>query len=273
MRVTRISHSTLLNSMAPALLEVFLLMSNSYIQFHKAMHFKDYVTAASILETLSPTHAKELGANVKVVDESVWQPWLKMRMMEACYHKFVHNADKTLFLDGHLLKTEELHLVEASQDPVSGIGMSKEQAVRALPDQARWDQNLFGEALMGTRKIILELLATDYTGEIGALKHLQNPDLQENQSSDKDGLTLLIQDLCQSFPDKGADIGTEHKLRQHVSQRSFQMLMVGVRIDDCIIIAALRSMGPLPADTELIEPIAIQAENVGLAAVNIDSAK
>lgn len=118
----------------------------------KAIHFKDYNTAAKIMKSESPKQQKAYGRRVANYDEKEWEKVRESVMYEAIYAKFRQNPS----LSKKLLQTRGTTIAEASPyDRVWGIGLSETDPKANNP--ALWrGQNLLGQCLMTVRDRIMK---------------------------------------------------------------------------------------------------------------------
>jgi ribA/ribD-fused uncharacterized protein len=130
------------------------------MMYHKALLFNDTVIAAEILESAEdPKKVKALGRKVKGFKQETWDAEKFGIVVQANREKF--GQDKTL--GAMLIGTKGRDLIEASPlDKIWGIGFTKDNATK---NQARWGQNLLGNALMQVRD---ELLAQNTSTLIDA---------------------------------------------------------------------------------------------------------
>ena len=126
--------------------------SEHLFMWKKAMYFKDYICADRILDTKTPTVAKNLGRLVKKYHEEQWVNYRGIAMTSAVYHKFSQNED----LKELLLNTGDYFLVEATKnDKVWGIGLDVDDPL--LYDDDNWKGlNLLGSCLMTVRTMLRE---------------------------------------------------------------------------------------------------------------------
>lgn len=123
--------------------------AEQYMMHHKALHFSDSTTAATIMKTTSPSDQKSLGKRVKGFKDKEWDKVKFEVVCEGCWRKYMCGEE---WLRERLLETGERELVEASPgDRVWGVGFREEEAeVR----RAECGMNLLGRALMTTRERI-----------------------------------------------------------------------------------------------------------------------
>lgn len=134
--------------------------SEAIFMFLKAMLFKDPETAQLIADKQDPSNVKRLGRQVKNFDQEIWDQEKEEIMYLACMMKFTRDPD----MMEHLLKTNDLELVEASPyDTIWGIGLRPDDP--KAPYEENWlGQNLLGKVLMRVRaEIVAEAIAQTET--------------------------------------------------------------------------------------------------------------
>ena len=121
------------------------------MMYHKALYFKDEVTAENILNTKSPDKQKKLGRTVAGFDPNAWNEVKLDVVIQGNRLKFTQNQDlKELLLD-----TGKRILAEASPyDRVWGIGLSENDPDSENQEQWR-GKNLLGKALMIVRSELI----------------------------------------------------------------------------------------------------------------------
>ena len=116
-------------------------------QFDKAMFFWDFASAEKILNTTSPSVAKQLGREVSQFDEEKWGAVREERMYHILKCKFGQDSA----LAEKLLNTGERVLGEASPyDTLWGIGWGEDDDRSMDPEKWR-GRNKLGELLMKLR--------------------------------------------------------------------------------------------------------------------------
>lgn len=121
--------------------------SEHYFMYHKAIKFKDFITAEKILRASTPRQAKVLGKSAEGYVDRVWKLHREEIMERALTLKFTQNEQ----LKERLCATKGKVLVEASPyDKVWGVGLSADNPRIYDPKQWR-GQNLLGKVLMKVR--------------------------------------------------------------------------------------------------------------------------
>lgn len=120
-----------------------------YYQYQKAVAFRQYSTADSILSAQSPGYQKMKGQMISKFNQSVWDKQKVSIMENALILKFLQNDDARQYL----IDTGGKHIAESVEDRVWGIGIKQRNAENNAPWRG---QNLLGKALMNIRDIILE---------------------------------------------------------------------------------------------------------------------
>ena len=132
--------------------------AEQYMMYHKALLFKDYVSAQQILKASHPQEQKELGRGVMNFDETLWSTHREAIVYQANKLKFMQNSA----LLKALLETTGTELVEASPDDcIWGIGWRASDPEAQDPSQWR-GLNLLGIALTRLRE---EIIAFSYSGD------------------------------------------------------------------------------------------------------------
>lgn len=118
----------------------------------KARLFNDSETLKEILESKTPSEAKDLGRLVEGFDLEVWNEHCFDIVVQGNLHKFTQNP----VLREHLMNTGSHILVEASPfDAIWGIGLAQDHPDADNP--GKWKgQNLLGMALMKVRAVLSE---------------------------------------------------------------------------------------------------------------------
>lgn len=131
--------------------------SEHWMMWQKAMVFRDWSTAARILEATSPGNAKKLGKQVKPYSSATWGEARVPLMKVGLRQKFVQNAR----LMNDLLSTGTAALAEAApNDRIWGLGIGKGDP--RLDDPLEWHgKNLLGITLMKVRSDLRALSAID----------------------------------------------------------------------------------------------------------------
>ncbi|KAI0185226.1 hypothetical protein EV127DRAFT_503299, partial [Xylaria flabelliformis] len=131
--------------------------AEQYMMYQKALLFKDkdpsnITLAGRIMEEKSQGMIRLMGRQVKGLDQNVWEENRERIVREGNLAKFVCSAP----MRWALLSTGNKILVEASpNDTVWGIGKSKDEAARHLPNaQFEFGLNLLGRQLMIVREAI-----------------------------------------------------------------------------------------------------------------------
>ena len=118
-----------------------------YMMYHKAMLFKDNVTAGKILASQDPLEQKRLGRVVQNFNGRIWDSRKEKIVEQGNFLKFSQNEN----LKQYLLKTGDLIIVEANKyDRIWGIGMFSDD--KNLMKTELWGENLLGKAIMKVRK-------------------------------------------------------------------------------------------------------------------------
>ena len=124
------------------------LSTEQYLQWHKAYVANQPAIMKKIMESKTPLQAKQLGDKLNLTKD-IWLPEAKAAIHNACKAKFTQNDSARAFL----LNTGNTQLIEASKDPVWGIGMSLHD--KNLTDRTKWTGgNLLGEVLTEIRKYL-----------------------------------------------------------------------------------------------------------------------
>ena len=131
--------------------KILFSCAEQYMMYHKALYFKDEVTAENILNTKSPDKQKKLGRTVVGFDPNAWNEVKLDVVIQGNRLKFTQNQDlKELLLD-----TGKRILAEASPyDRVWGIGLSENDPDSENQEQWR-GKNLLGKALMIVRSELI----------------------------------------------------------------------------------------------------------------------
>lgn len=123
--------------------------TEQYMMYQKAIHFKDYEIAETIINTpyTNPQIYKSLGRKVKNFDHTEWDAICKSYVYEGCLLKFSQNKR----LKAYLLSTGDKILVEASPfDEIWGIGIPLSN--RNWINVDKWQgKNYLGFVLMSVR--------------------------------------------------------------------------------------------------------------------------
>lgn len=115
------------------------------MMYHKAVLFKDAVTAQQILATQEPEEAKAAGRKVQGFSTEVWARHRDQIVYDGNLLKFASHSGLRSLLEG----TNNRPLVEASpEDSLWGIGFDAENASQ---NKASWGQNLCGKAIEKVR--------------------------------------------------------------------------------------------------------------------------
>ena len=124
--------------------------SEQYLMFKKAKHFNDEVTAAAILSSKDPVHAKQLGKKVSNFCSSDWNKVRDAHMLTALEQKFRQNDTLATFLKSTGMST----LVEANpKDQYWGAGVPLDHD--DIWDCNKWNgRNRLGELLQEIRQSI-----------------------------------------------------------------------------------------------------------------------
>lgn len=118
-----------------------------YMMYHKAVLFRDKITAERILNSSDPYEQKRLGRMVRNFVPSLWDKHKENIVFQGNYLKFTQNTD----LRAYLMSTGERIIVESNKhDPIWGIGMFSDD--RNLLRTELWGQNLLGKAIMKVRE-------------------------------------------------------------------------------------------------------------------------
>ena len=120
--------------------------SEQFIQYQKALLFKDNQTAGMILKSSTPLECKRLADNVVNCVEAEWNEKAKELCKEGIKAKFAQNPH----LSEVLLDTEDKVLVESGYDKVWGTGIPLHD-VRCLDSTAWGHQGILGELLSEIR--------------------------------------------------------------------------------------------------------------------------
>jgi len=121
--------------------------------WRKAKLFNDEDMARQILNSQSPSMAKQLGRRVKNFNESKWDINKEEIIYSGCLAKYTQNPE----LKKKILETGNNNLVEASPyDKVWGIGLN-ERLAKTTPQNQWPGQNLLGICLMKVRHTIKEV--------------------------------------------------------------------------------------------------------------------
>lgn len=132
--------------------------AEQYMMYHKALLFKDFVSAQQILKANHPSEQKELGDTVLNVDEALWANQREAIVYQANKLKFMQNGS----LLKALLETAGTELVAASPDDcIWGIGWRASDPEAQDPSQWR-GLNLLGQTLTQLREAVL---AFAYAGD------------------------------------------------------------------------------------------------------------
>ena len=128
-----------------------------WMMWQKAQAFRDWDTAAKVLEATSPDAAKKLGKQVKPYSDATWSEARVPLMKVGLRQKFAQNER----LMNDLLSTGSAALAEASpKDTVWGIGVGKDDPGSA--DLGKWHgRNLLGITLMEVRSELRSLSSID----------------------------------------------------------------------------------------------------------------
>lgn len=120
--------------------------SEQAIMYRKALLFGENDVARQILQAKTPKRAKELGRSIESFDNEIWEANRETIFKEVLLDKF-----KNIDLRNRLLKTGDLHLVEASPfDKIWGIGLAHDHPDAETPSKWR-GLNLLGKVLMEVR--------------------------------------------------------------------------------------------------------------------------
>jgi hypothetical protein len=139
----------------------YFTSTEQWMMFMKAILFRDFSIAQTILNASDPFNVKKLGRAIKLFDESVWSVHKKNIMIAGLVLKFSQND----YLKKILLLSGNSTLVEASPfDGIWGIKMNATQAMKLKAKDARdWtmrstsDKNNLGKSLCETRTIVRSL--------------------------------------------------------------------------------------------------------------------
>lgn len=121
--------------------------TEQWMMAEKARVFSDTDILEQILKSNDPKVIKELGRQISLFDEDVWN----LRKYDAVYEGNLLKFSQDESLKSFLLSTENKVLVEASPyDKVWGIGMKQDE--EGIRNPTNWKgQNLLGFALMEVR--------------------------------------------------------------------------------------------------------------------------
>ena len=100
-------------------MELNSIVAEQFIQYQKALLFKDHQTADMILKSPTPLECKRLAENVVNCVDAEWNEKAKELCKEGIKAKFAQNPH----LCEVLLETEDKTLVESSYDKVWGTGI------------------------------------------------------------------------------------------------------------------------------------------------------
>ena len=116
-----------------------------FMMYHKAVLFKDTVTAQQILAAQEPEEAKSAGRKVQEFSTETWAQHRDQIVYDGNFLKFASHSELRKLLE----ETADRPLVEASpEDSLWGIGFDAEHASQ---NQADWGQNLCGKAIEKVR--------------------------------------------------------------------------------------------------------------------------
>jgi ribA/ribD-fused uncharacterized protein len=130
--------------------EIKFETAEHYIMYHKALTMGDPASAQRVLDTNTPTKAKNIGRQVANWDEAKWEGVRETIVGRALRLK----VDSYPLLKASLLSTHQKVIAEASpRDAIWGIGCSKTDP-RARDPQQWPGLNLLGKAWMRVREEI-----------------------------------------------------------------------------------------------------------------------
>ena len=122
--------------------------SEQIIQYMKSIFFEDNDSATYILNCDTPLECKRAACNIRGYNHETWGKCAKEMCEGGIYQKFVQNQR----LMDYLLKTNNLKVVEASNDKTWGRG------VHLWDGQALAEETWYSQGLLGT---ILEEVRTE----------------------------------------------------------------------------------------------------------------
>lgn len=129
---------------------ISFISMEQYFMYRKALLFGDLEMGFEILQTVDSSVIKQLGREIRVFDNTVWDAQKENIIYEGLYAKFSQNED----LKNLLLSTKNTLLAEcAVKDRIWGIGLSMKDPNRLNPSKWR-GQNLLGKLLMKVRENI-----------------------------------------------------------------------------------------------------------------------
>jgi ribA/ribD-fused uncharacterized protein len=128
--------------------------AEQWMMAEKARIFSDFDNLEQILKSSDPKVIKELGRQISLFDEDVWNQRKYDIVFEGNFLKFSQDES----LKSFLLSTENKILVEASPyDKIWGIGMRQDE--EGIRNPRNWKgQNLLGFALMEVRSNLVSTL-------------------------------------------------------------------------------------------------------------------
>jgi ADP-ribose 1''-phosphate phosphatase len=119
--------------------------SEQYYQYHKAVAFKQYDIAKSILRSSSTSEQIALGTTIPGYNDAIWDESKFDVMVDGLILKFSQDSNSKRYL----MDTQSKHVAQAVNDAVWGIGITIDNASNKVPWKGK---NLLGKALMVTRE-------------------------------------------------------------------------------------------------------------------------
>ena len=117
--------------------------SKQYIQYQKAKHFEDTLTASRILRCTNALECKHLAREIPNYDNIDWKNKIKELCEPGLVAKFLQNPTLLKLL----MSTKDKHLVECSYDTVWGNGLTLRSEHCLSRNEWKGD-NLLGQMLM-----------------------------------------------------------------------------------------------------------------------------
>ncbi len=120
--------------------------AEQWMMYNKALLFKDFVSAKSIIYTKNPKKVKALGRKIANFDEEVWRKHREDIVYNGTIHKFTQNPN----LKKQLLDISQDFVEASPYDTIWGIGLSANDPL--AKHESTWKGlNLLGKILTKVR--------------------------------------------------------------------------------------------------------------------------
>jgi ribA/ribD-fused uncharacterized protein len=120
--------------------------AEQWMMYNKALLFKDFISAKSIINTKNPKKVKALGRKIANFDEEVWNKHREDIVYNGTIHKFTQNPN----LKKQLLDITQDFVEASPYDTIWGIGLKVDDPL--AKQEATWKGlNLLGKILTKVR--------------------------------------------------------------------------------------------------------------------------